>query len=309
MKSNFAAVNLAFATAIFAGWVAVPAQAVWAAPPDGGSGESGASALHARHEQLKERLAGSPYKRPLVLESSESADTVDGSVDAVLQSPYSSVSSTFKSPGHWCDVMILHLNTKYCHPSSEATPGKLTVHIGKKTAQELKDAFELNFDLKVLSATPDYLAVTLTSPNGPMGTTDYRMEIQAIPLNSATTFLRLRYSYGYGAASRMAMRGYLATIGSGKVGFTPSNTDGSSQFVGGMRGAVERNTMRYYLAIEAFQAALTRPAPEQLDARLVHWFDATEEFPRQLREVKKADYLAMKKAEIQRQKSASRSGG
>ncbi len=268
------------------------------APADGGA------ALQARHTEIREQLARSPYRRPLVLQSSESADTVDGNVYAVLPSPFSSVSTTFKNPGHWCDVMILHLNTKYCRASSEASPGKLKVHIGRKTAQQLRDAFELDFDFKVVSATPAYLSVMVTSPKGPLGSTDYRMEIQAVPLDDARTFLRLRYSYGYGAASRIAMRSYLATVGSGKVGFTQATENGQTQFVGGMRGAVERNTMRYYLAIESFQAALGRPRQEQVEARLNSWFDATEEYPKQLREVKKSDYLEMKHAEIQRQQSA-----
>jgi hypothetical protein len=291
---------------LFAGCLAFASAVTLSSPAAGqaASGDSGGGALQARHAELKEQLARSPYGRPLVLESSEAADTVDGNVYAVLASPHAAVSGTFKSPARWCDVMILHLNTKYCRASSETAPGKLKVHIGKKTAQQLGDAFELDFDLKVLSASPGYLAVAATSPKGPLGTTNYRIEIQAIPLDESRTFLHLRYSYGYGAASRIAMRGYLATLGSGKVGFTESSKGGERRLVDGMRGAVERNTMRYYLAVEAFQAALSRPAAEQQNARLNKWFDSTEEYPRQLREIRKADYLTMKGAEIARQQSS-----
>ena len=75
-------------------------------------------------------------------------------------------------------------------------------------------------------------------------------------------------------------------------------------YIGGMRGAAERNIMRYYLAIEAYQSSLAKPVAERLDSRLKHWFDATEEYARQLREVDKASYLSMKKDEHQRQRSA-----
>ena len=60
-----------------------------------------------------------------------------------------------------------------------------------------------------------------------------------------------------------------------------------------MRGTVERNTMRYYLAIEAYLDSLDKPPAQQLDARLRQWFDATEQYARQLHEVDKESYLAM----------------
>jgi len=52
--------------------------------------------------------------------------------------------------------------------------------------------------------------------------------------------------------------------------------DGQPKYVGGMRGVVERNTMRYYLAIEAHLGALATPLPLQRQKRLHNWFIATE---------------------------------
>ncbi len=273
-----------------------------AAQPEQAGSESAAS-LQSRRAQLKDRLATSVFGRPLVIESSESSNLVDGNVDAVLSAPYATVSATFRNPTRWCDVMMLHLNTKSCQSTGNSAPSTLKVHIGRKTAQQLQDAFELDFDFRVRSATPELLSVVATAPKGPLGTTDYRLEIQAVPLDANRTFLRLRYSYGYGVASRVAMRGYLATAGSGKVGFTTVPSGSGNSLVGGMRGAVERNTMRYYLAIEAYLSALSQPSGDQADARLQLWFDATEQYPRQLREITKTDYLTMKKSELARQKT------
>lgn len=45
---------------------------------------------------------------------------------------------------------------------------------------------------------------------------------------------------------------------------------------------IERNTMRYYLAIEAYLGAYTLPAAEQPERRLRDWFAAVERYPRQL---------------------------
>ena len=93
------------------------------------------------------------------------------------------------------------------------------------------------------------------------------------------------------------MQGYLATIGADKVGFTATGKDsaGEPSYVGGVRGVVERNTMRYYLAIDAYM-----DAPKQLPQRLATWFDSTERYARQLHEVEREDYLAMKRNEYKR---------
>jgi hypothetical protein len=102
------------------------------------------------------------------------------------------------------------------------------------------------------------------------------------------------------------MKTYLATIGSDKVGFfsTPDPSAGETQYVGGVRDLVERNTMRYYLAIDAYLSALSGPADARLEKRLTGWFDATERYPRQLHEVSRADHMQMKHDEYQRQQTA-----
>ena len=66
-------------------------------------------------------------------------------------------------------------------------------------------------------------------------------------------------------------------------------------------GVMERNTMRYYLAIDAYLDSLAAPAGQRVERRLRAWFDATERYPRQLREVDREAYLRMKRQELQRQ--------
>ncbi|NMM07444.1 hypothetical protein [Polaromonas sp.] len=265
--------------------------------------DSNATALLLKHAALAGQLAKNPYRRPLVLESSESASTVSGDAYAVLDSPFGTVSATFKSPNRWCEVLILHINTKYCRASAGANPNTLKVNIGKKTAQPLIDAFSLEFAFRQAAASPDYMAAQLNAEKGPLGTSNYRMELSAVPLQEGKTFMHLRYSYSYSVTSRLAMQGYLATLGRGKVGFTAIGTTQPPAYVGGVRGAVERNTMRYYLAIEAYLASLGRPPVQQLDARLGYWFDATEEYSEQLHEVNRDAYLTMKKDEYRRQQA------
>lgn len=266
--------------------------------------QSSAEALLEKHAVLKSQLMQNIFHRPLVFESSENGDTVSSAVYAVLDSPFSTVSTTFKNPDLWCEVLILHLNTKYCQASPESVrPARLVVNIGKKTPQPLADTFQLEFSHRITAEMPKYLAVELHADKGPLNTTDYRLQLRAIPLPEGKTFINLRYSYGYGLAGKLAMQTYLSTLGRGKVGFTQLTTHEKSAYVGGMRGAVERNTMRYYLAIEAYLASLKYSSAQPAETRLQYWFDATEEYALQLREVDRASYLVMKKDEYQRQKT------
>jgi hypothetical protein len=275
------------------------------ATPASSGTDSNAIALLQKHATLAGQLATNSYRRPLVLESAENASTVSGDAYAVLDSPFSTVSATFKSLTRWCDVLILHINTKYCRAGEGANKSVLKVNIGKKSAQPLADAFALEFAFRQVAASPEFMATQLNAEKGPLGTSDYRMELSAVPLPEGKTFMHLRYSYGYGVTSRLAMQGYLATLGRGKVGFTASGKTQPSVYVSGVRGAVERNTMRYYLAIEAYLASLGRPPAQQLDARLQHWFDATEEYSEQLHEVGRDSYLTMKKDEYRRQQTTT----
>ncbi len=263
---------------------------------------SSANALLSKHSALASKFENSVFGRPLVIESFENASTVNGNAYAVLDSPFEAVSTSFKSPVRWCEMMFLHVNTKYCKASADTSPSVLKVYVGKKTPQELKDAFALEFNLQTVTATPGFLSVQVNADKGPLGTHDYRIALQAAPLPGGKTFMHLRYSYGYGMTGRLAMQAYLATLGSSKVGFTLDKNSEGADYIGGMRGAVERNTMRYYLAIESYMASLSKPASQQLDARLEKWFDATEQYALQLREVERASYLSMKKSEYERQK-------
>ena len=148
------------------------------------------------------QLAQNAYRRPLFLESTESPNKVSGSAYAVLDSPLSTVSTAFKSPRRWCEVLILHLNTKYCHADTDTSPSTLKVDIGKKTPQALTDTFALAFSYRLVSASPTYLAVQLNADKGPVSTSDYRIELQAVPLPEGKTFMHLRYSYAYGTAGQ-----------------------------------------------------------------------------------------------------------
>jgi hypothetical protein len=129
--------------------------------------------------------------------------------------------------------------------------------------------------------------------------------LQAVPLTGEQTFVHLRYSYAIGVAARLAMGVYLGTLGSDKVGFTTIEgaTGATAGLVGGVRGALERNTMRYFLAVDSFLDASRSASGSQFERSLQNWFAVTERYPRQLHEMDRLPYLELKRSEYQRQQT------
>lgn len=275
-------------------------------PAANASADADAAKLLARHAALAPRLERNQFGRPLALQSVETSSRVSGDVYAEIDAPFETVRKSFASPRTWCDVLILHVNTKYCRTGVGGDADRLSVRFGKKTTQEINDAFALEFAFRLAANRADYMEARLTAPIGPLGTEDYQFELQAVPLDGKRSFLRLHYSYAFGGMARLAAQGYLATGGRGKVGFTRVPTGaGKYHYIGGMRGVAERNTMRYYLALEAYIGSLELPPGRQFSSRIEHWFDATEQYRVQLHEMDRSDYLSMKQSEYARQQSAA----
>lgn len=264
---------------------------------------AGPGELRAKYGELRDELRNNNYQRAIHIDSVQAGDTLKGDVYAVLDHPFNVLSEALKDPGDWCDILLLPFNTKYCHANASNGSPSLQVRIGRKYDQPVEDAFRLDFALRPIAATRDYFESRLNAASGPLGTRDYRISVAAVPLEGGRTFMHLSYAYTYGVTGKMAMQAYLATKGADKVGFSTTGKDANGQplYIGGMRGAVERNAMRYYLAVDAHLASLAVPAEQRLDKRIETWFSATERYPRQLREMDRATYVAMKRGEYERQ--------
>ena len=262
--------------------------------------------LRVKYGELREQLLHNNYHRSMHVDSVELGDVLKGDVYAVLDHPFPTVAEALKDPADWCEILLLPFNTKYCRAAGGSEGATLQVRIGRKYDQPVEQAYRIDFAWRPVAATSQYFESRLNAPQGPLGTKDYHITVAAMPLDAGRTFLHLSYSYGFGFAGRVAMQGYLATAGANKVGFTLTGRDSSGQpiYIGGMRGAIERNAMRYYLAIDAHLAARRAPPEQQLEKRLQTWFDATERYSRQLHEMDRATYVAMKRGEYERQQAA-----
>jgi hypothetical protein len=259
--------------------LAAYASPVLIAGQDGG----GPDALKRKYDEIRPKLEKNAFGRPLHLDAGDADGKMTGDVYAVLDHPFRKVAERLASAKQWCEVLVLPFNVQKC----EADGGKaLRLYIGRKPTSPIEEATRLDFGYAVAGRSADFLQVRLSAPSGPAGTTDYLITFGATPLDGKRTMVHMHYGYSMGTMTQLAMKTYLSTSGADKVGFSREN----GRLVGGTRGIMERNTMRYFLAIDAYLDTAGQP----VKARLDKWFGATEKYARQLREMSREEYLAIK---------------
>jgi hypothetical protein len=266
-----------------------------------------ATMLQNRYTELTDALHNNQFNRELYMESVESSHDLKGEVYAVVNHPFAEVNQALNNPQHWCDILILHLNIKYCRAEINPSITRLNVNLGRKFDQPLADTYRTEFIYRSLLSSSDYFSLELNAAEGPMSTHDYHIGIEAIALNNRKTFLHFTYAYGFGFTGRIAMQAYLATLGSDKIGFTLTGhqIDGKPEYIHGVRGVIERNIMRYYISIDAYLAAMNTPPGEQFENQIKNWYDATDQYAPQLHEMERDEYLQMKRKERQRQQTSN----
>jgi hypothetical protein len=256
-------------------------------PPAYAAGEEAGAALRSRYQTQ----AGKAAKLPVVVESRQTGSTLEGEVYARVEQQFSVVRSELARPSAWCEIMILHPNVNGC--AVDAGEKSITVRLGRARTPA-------TFGYRIVRTSEDYLDVRLSAPSGPFGTTDYTIRIEATPLDERTSVLHLAYSHGYGAQAKLALTAYFNTFGRGKVGFTQvgKKPDGTPVYVDELRGGIERNAMRYHLAIESYLLAASAPKGQRLDQAFESFRAGLQRFPLQLEE--EDSFVQRKREEIER---------
>ena len=283
-----------------AGWLLIFAAAAGAL-----AAEPAADALRTRFAALRDSGSATLLDRAVYLQSRAQSERMQGEVYAIVDRPFGDVRGELVRAAPWCGILILHLNVKYCRVTREASGEVLVAGVGRKFDQPLDGVHWTRFAFTAPSAGDDHLHVELRAPTGPLNTSDYRIAVESVPLGAGQSLLHMRYAWSFGLAAKWAMEAYLATLGRGKAGLSVvgHKPDGQPVHSSGMRGVIERNTMRYYLAIDAYLASRPLPAAEQFPRSLQLWFNGTERYAEQLHEIDRDDYVAMKLREVRRQET------
>jgi hypothetical protein len=261
--------------------------------------QQGADILLDTYKKNITRLETSSFGLPLFLESFERDDRVHVDVYGIFNYPFSSVVNVLKVPANWCDIVSLHPNVKACTYRELPDIWLLKFYIGNKIYQPPEDTRQVTYHYRNVALQRSYLDIILSADEGPFGTENHRMRFEALPIDGGRTFVHVSYEYSDSVALRLAGKVYFATLGRNKVGFTETGTDGNGKpvYIGGPRGAIERNAVRYYFAIQTFMNTLQYPEKTLFSTRINQWYDLTAHYRKQLYDLDKKDYLAFKTTE------------
>jgi hypothetical protein len=242
---------------------------------------------------------------PFSLDSLDNASETHASVHYFLEGvPLKVFRQRLDQPSEWCEFIPLHLNIKACSYLEQGGNTLVRFYAGIKGYVTPDKAHLL--ELRYSSGEMDGIYfVHLFARDGPLDSSDISFTIRAIDVDRdgwRGVYLEFDLSSMPGLAASLA-RVYLATIARNKVGFSVDGTTwtGKPAYVSGQRGATERNIVRYLLAIETYFDTLDLPAEDRYRVRLERWFDATEQFHRQLYELPRKEYINNKLRERQNQ--------
>lgn len=252
---------------------------------------------------LFERLEAQPSELPVQVESEHERGRLRCDVYSVVEQQIDSVRDALTLPASWCEILPLQFNVKSCTYGERDRKPLLTLYLGRKFFQEPEATHRLELSFEVLRSSPAGFEIALWGEKGPLGTRNHRLALAAVPLAGERTLLHLAHSQEYGLISRVAMFGYLKTLGRGKVGFSVDGRDSEGRpiYVRGLQGMIERNAARYHLAVQAFLETLDVPEPQRFERRIERWFDLTSAHPAQLYEMERDEYLRFKRAERENQ--------
>ena len=244
-------------------------------------------------------------EKDIHVRSERNGNILKADVYAITPNSLDDLYKAISMPDNWCEFVPLHLNIKSCTYTQGPQP-TITFYAGRKFYEPPEDAFELKYQFQTTEHETDKFRVQLTAKDGPLGTSDYTIVVEALSLENET-LLHMGLSYKTGLTSRAATWGYLSTIGKDKVGFSiVEQKAGNPVYIKGINGIIERNVMRYFLALSVYLDTLNLDTDELFLRRAEAWYDLTEEYATQLHELDKQEYIEAKQKEYINQQEMQR---
>jgi hypothetical protein len=257
----------------------------------------GRQSLIDKYHKIEKELKKGSSPIPFYLESSMSQNASHVDIYGTIKHPFDIVENGLQLPTNWCDIVLLHTEVRASTYKKVNDTWLLTLYTVKKFQDPLEDAYQMKFEYHVIAQQPGFFAISLSAPGGPFGTKDHQIRLEVLPLDEGTTFIHLRYSLCYSPLGYFLMKTYFSIFGGGRIGFSVIGTDrdGNPVYVGGLRGAIESDVVRYYLAILAYMDTLKIPIEQRFEKRMSQWYDLTARYKRQLFKMEKEKYLTHKR--------------
>lgn len=258
--------------------------------------ESNNESLMAMYQKIQNKNVDLLQGQPLTITSNIKSNRLSADIYAINNFAFNDIVDGLSKPSEWCQFITLHLNIKACTFNKNQSQSFVSFYAGRKFYEPAEDAYELRYRFNINESTEDYFKLSLSAKEGPFGTSDYLIVLELLKVNKDVV-LHMSLSYQTSFSSRLGTSVYLSTIGADKVGFSKVSEDGSTHFIKGVEGIIERNVMRYFLALTTYLKY--QKEPNKMPGQ---WFLATEKYAKQLHEVEYQEYLDAKKKEYAQQR-------
>jgi hypothetical protein len=241
---------------------------------------------------------------PLTFSSKVSSGFAKGELFALANFSFADITRLLNSMSRLCEAMLLHIDVKSCVKKRNPNgSNQLHVYVGNEDYRSPADSFHIIYQVETRNQGKNYSHIQMSATSGPFDTSDYSIDVEVLAITSNTSFIHLSNSAQYGFFANIVLNTYLATVGSHKVGFTEIGKDpgGNPNYIKGIEGVIERNIMRYFLALQSYLDNINLPKTLQFEARINRWYDLSRNYSRQLYELGKEDYLGHKRKEHENQ--------
>ena len=266
---------------------------------------AGIDVLREHYRELTGNIASNPFGMPLRVQSEEQGGNVSAEIFAVLDQPFAAVTSLLGDAQRWCGFLLLNINVKSCTVEKNAAGVWLTLYIAPKEYKSPDEAYKTRY-LFHASRSAQYIEVFFDADRGPLGTRDSHIRLDALGIEGRT-LVHFTSAMRLGAVSHIAITTYLATLGRNKTGFSNvPDANGKLGPVRGLQAMIERNAVRYFLALQVDLETRALPAAGRFEQQMHRWYELTQRFP-QLYDLPKADYVANKRRERDNQLELQRS--
>jgi hypothetical protein len=232
-------------------------------------------------------------------------------VYGTVHGKFTTVSQALLGSRGYCEFLPPLFNLKSCVSARVDGRDLIRFYVGSKHYTSMLRTILIVAELQRVSERPDYVHVRLASVDAASTKYGYRIDIEVVPFGD-DVLARVRTYYNPDRLTRIAVSTYLHTVGENKVGFTRVAVAGQDKtaYVGGMSGVIERNTVRAFMAMQAYLDTVDAPLAGRYSERLQRWFALTDRFRRQLHELGRREYISVKMRErlqqLRMQKHADR---
>ena len=259
--------------------------------------------LVSRYQEFSANLKPVVTTMPLHISSVEVDGRLDVDVFGVINQPFQRVAASLAAPRSVCEFLLLNLNVKACTYKGIGDAASLKIYVAGKGYTPPYRSLSIEPLHQVSKRSPDYMAMALDAQKGIMGSSNYHVLTEVAPYQQRT-LVRVSSSYQGSRISNMATQAYLRTFARDKIGFsvTGFDTQGKPVYIKGLQAVIERNVVRSYMALQAYlEHSQKRNRPEQFEQRIHRWYDLTETYAMQLREVERERYFYNKRREYRNQ--------